>query len=103
MAKHTHPSADLLSLSANLAECDALFAACPDEGNERAASLYERHWSLRERIDRLPAQNLKELKAKAAAATLALKWDPDASNVGEGSFVDMCESINRDIVALAET
>jgi hypothetical protein len=103
MAERTYPGTDLLFLSADLAECDALFAACPDENNERAVSLYERHWSLRERIDRLPAQNLKELKAKAAAATLALKWDPDASSVGEGSFVDMCESINRDIATLAET
>jgi hypothetical protein len=101
MAKHTHPRAGLLSLSADLAECDALFAACPDEEGERASSLYERHWSLRERIDRLPAQNLEELKAKAAAATLALKWDPDASSVGEGSFVDICESISRDIAAMA--
>jgi hypothetical protein len=62
--------------------------------------LLERHWSLRERIDRLPAHSLRELKAKAAAAALALKCDPGAS-VGEGSFVDLCESINPDIAAMA--
>ena len=97
------PNAELPSLAAKLAECDALFSACPDEDYERASSLYERHWSLRERIDRFPARTLKEIKAKAAAATLALKWDPGASSVGEGSFVDLCESINRDIAALPET
>jgi hypothetical protein len=97
-----HPNAQILSVSAKLAECDALLSACPDEDGDRASALYERHWSLRKKINRLQARTLKELQAKATAATLALKWDPGASSVGAGSFVDLCESINRDIATLSE-
>jgi hypothetical protein len=38
---------------------------------------------------------------KVAASELALKWDDDDSSAGEGSFVELCKSINEDIRRLA--
>jgi hypothetical protein len=44
---------------------------------------------------------LVTLKVKVAASDLALKWDDDASSAGEGSFVELCKSINGDVRRLA--
>jgi len=62
---------------------------------------YRLHWSLRERIEDLPARSIKELKIKARAAEFALSKDTDATNIGAGSFVNLSQSIMRDLMALA--
>ena len=38
-----HICSELISLSAELAQCDKLFSACRDTDDERASSLYEEH------------------------------------------------------------
>ena len=91
----------LKTLGAELAECDALFNACPDKDDGGLGELVEQHWALRKRIVSTPARTLDDLKAKVAAADLALRMDEDADRIGE-SFVELCKSINRDIAALAE-
>jgi hypothetical protein len=102
MSNH-HLDAEILSVNAKLAECDALFSACPNEGGDRASALYDRHWSLRKRINRRRAKTVDGLKAKAVAAGFALKWDSGLTDEDKGSFLELCKSINRDIAALAET
>ena len=92
---------DLISLGAELAECDALFSACPDEDGDRASALYEHHWSLRKRMNRSRAKTVDGLKSKAVAAGFALKWDSGLTDEAKGSFVELCKSINQDILALA--
>jgi len=62
---------------------------------------YELHWSLRERIDAVPARSIEGLKVKARAAELALASDPDAECDGCNSFVSQSQSIIRDIHALS--
>jgi hypothetical protein len=93
----------LKTLGAELAECHALFNACPNENDERLGALFEQHWSLRARINQKPAQTLEDLRAKVSAAGLALQQDETAECDAEGSFVELCKSINRDIAALMET
>jgi hypothetical protein len=63
--------------------------------------LYDAHWTLRERINAIPATTIPGLRVKAQAAEFALKWDKDAGCECAGAFLDLCKSINRDIIALA--
>ena len=62
--------------------------------------LYDLHWALRERINRIAADTLEGLRVEARAAEFALKWDGAVENDGDGSFVGLCRSINADILVL---
>jgi hypothetical protein len=93
-------NAKLTALAARLVECHTKLDATPSEEDEQLNRLMDRHWALRERINRIAATTLEGLQAKARAAEIALKEDTDVGNRGEGSFVDLCRSINQDILAL---
>jgi hypothetical protein len=92
--------ATLIALGAELAACDALKCNCPPKDDEQYEPLFLQHWSLRERINRIPATSLEGLRVKARAAAFATKDDTDMSNVGDGSFIGLAQSINRDLFAL---
>jgi hypothetical protein len=96
-----HCDSDLVFLSAELLACDALLSGCSEDDEERVQRLIDRHCSLLTQVTRISARNIGDLKIKVAASALALKWDDDASSAGEGSFVDLCKSINEDIRRLA--
>jgi hypothetical protein len=88
---------------AALAACDALKSACPDgpdDGDEQYEVLYLQHWDLREKINRIPATTIKGLRVKARAAEFAINSDPDTECAGDGCFIDLCRSINRDIFSM---
>jgi hypothetical protein len=91
----------LKTLSVELAECDTLERTCLTKEAEHLESVLEQHWALRARINQIPARTLEDLKAKVSAADLALRLDEAAECDAEGSFVDLCKSINRDIAAMA--
>jgi hypothetical protein len=97
---------ELHSLAGQLAKSDSLLddvlanENC-DAFNSRFHALHAEHWGLLERINRLRATTLTGLAAKACAAEIAFKRDEDASNEGEGSFVELARSINRDLLALS--
>ena len=40
------------------------------------------------------------LRVKARAAEIATKDDADISNIGDGSFIGLAQSINRDLFAM---
>ena len=56
---------------------------------------------MREKINSLQATTLSGLCAKAKAAEFAFKHDTSAECDCEGSFLELCHSINRDIAAIA--
>jgi hypothetical protein len=97
----SHSDPALMSLSVELSACDALLSGCPEEEEERVQRLIDQHCSLLTQITRIWARTIRDLKVKAAAAELALKWDDDASSAGEGSFVELCKSINEDVRGFA--
>lgn len=96
----SYPDPDLVCLSIKLSACDALLSACTEESLQ---SLLDQHHSLLAKINRVSARTIADLKMKVAAAELALKWDDDASSECEGSSVQLCKSVNKDILALAAT
>jgi hypothetical protein len=73
----------------------------PDDDHAAEENRYTRNWSLREKIDAIPARTIDELKVKARAAQIALERDVDHSNDGLGSFANLAQSICRDIDAIA--
>jgi hypothetical protein len=96
-----HTNLALISLSVELSTCDALLSGCPEKDEERVQKLIDQHCFLLTKITQISARTIPDLKVKAAAAELALKWDDDASSAGEGSFVELCKSINEDIRGFA--
>jgi hypothetical protein len=92
--------AELFALAAQLTECDALKSACPDNDDKQHEVLYNQHWNLREKINRIPATTLEGLRVKARAAEFAINSDPDAEFAGDGSFVDLCRSLNKDLLSM---
>jgi hypothetical protein len=96
-----HSDSDLISLSVELSACDALLSGCPEEDEECVQRLIDQHCSLLTQVTRTSARTIRDLKVKVAAAELALRWDDDASSAGEGSFVELCKSINEDAWGLA--
>jgi hypothetical protein len=96
-----HSDADLVSLIAELSACDALLSGCSEYDEEGVQRLIDQHCSLLTQVTRISARTIGDLKVKVAASELALKWDDDASSVGDGSFVELCKSINEDIRRLA--
>ena len=101
MAAPSPSEAELVALGAALARCDVEKTACPDGDEEGFQVLYDEHWALRERINAIPATTIAGLRVKSQAAEFALKWDKDAGCECAGAFLDLCKSINRDIIALA--
>jgi hypothetical protein len=101
MAAPSPSEAELVALGAALARCDVEKTTCPDGDEEGFQVLYDEHWTLRERINAIPATTIAGLRVKAQAAALALKWDNDAQCECAGAFLDLCKSINQDIIALA--
>jgi hypothetical protein len=97
----SHLDPDLVCLSIKLSACDALLCACTEENEEGLQNLLDEHHSLLAKINRVSARTVADLKVKVAAAELALKWDDDASSECEGSFVELCKSVNKDLLALA--
>jgi hypothetical protein len=93
-------TATLIALGAELAACDALKSNCPEKDDEQYAALDLQHWDLREKINRIPAATLEGLRVKARAAEFAIKQDIDVTCEGDGSFVDLCRSINQDIFSM---
>jgi hypothetical protein len=89
----------LHDLLRELEEVNAL--QIPDDDDTAEENRYTRHWSLREKIDAIPARTIDELKVKARAAQIALERDVDHSNDGLGSFANLAQSICRDIDAIA--
>ena len=73
----------------------------PDDDHDDEETRYKRNWSLREKIDAIPARTIDELKVKARAAQIALERDVDHSNDGLGSFANLAQSICRDVDAIA--
>jgi hypothetical protein len=94
LAAKAESDAALISLGAELAACDALKSNCPEKDDEQYAVLDLQHWDLREKINRIPAATLEGIRVKARAAEFAIKEDIDVTCEGEGSFVDLCRSIN---------
>jgi hypothetical protein len=93
--------AELFALAPQLTECDALNSACPDNDDKQHEALYNQHWNLREKINRIPATTLEGLRVKARAAEFAINWDPDNEcGVGDGCFVALARSINQDIFSM---
>jgi hypothetical protein len=80
------------------AEKNAASTMCDDETFEK---LYDRHWALREAINETVATTLAGLRIKATTAELALEGDLEAECRGSGSFVDLCQSLHRDLLALS--
>ncbi len=72
-----------------------------DDDHDDEETRYNRNWSLREKIDAIPARTIDELKVKARAAQIALERDVDHSNDGLGSFANLAQSVCRDIDAIA--
>jgi hypothetical protein len=91
----------LIALGADLVACDALKELCPDDDDAQDAALYEQHWDLREKINRIPATTLDGIRVKARAAEFAFKGDNTHEMEGEGSFVELCRSLNADILSMA--
>ena len=58
----------LIALGAELAEREAKKTATPVDDDEQYSRLYDLHWALRERINRIAADTLEGLRAKARAA-----------------------------------
>jgi hypothetical protein len=94
---NTESDSTLIALGAELAACDARKELCPDSDEQQGDALYEQHWDLRAKINRIPATTIKGLSVKARSAELAIKWDDDVCCKGDGSFRELCRSIIRDI------
>lgn len=89
------PDGTALSLLNALEECDRQRDALTEKDYDTPEdqALYEEHWRLRERIDALPVGSSQCMRAKARAASIALKWDVDASNEGPGSFMSLFKQV----------
>ena len=62
--------------------------------------LFEVHWLLRERIQKIRAASVGDIKAKARAVEFARLQSPDGHLVGPGSFEELTLSLLDDIAAL---
>jgi hypothetical protein len=51
-------------IGAELAACDALKSACPDNDDEQYEALYDQEWDLRGRINRTPATTINPLSVQ---------------------------------------
>jgi hypothetical protein len=103
--------ASLADLGRQLSDCEVFltaFTAVPDNGDatDRLHQLLvDRHWALREEIDRLPARTIRELQIKVEAAWSAV-WMEENSGVlfyedTEGSVHSLLASIRKDVAAMA--
>jgi hypothetical protein len=70
-----------------------------EEGDEAFEKLYDRHWELREAINGIVATTLAGFRIKAMTAELAFECDPEIECRGSGSFLDLCQSLHRDLLA----
>jgi hypothetical protein len=90
----------LLRLAAALSACEARCAASDEICEEES----ETHFALRRAIGTIRATTIAGLRVKAEATELAAQLDDDFFLCeGEGYFVELCRSINRDILSLAES
>jgi hypothetical protein len=55
---------------------------------------------LREAINETVATTLAGLRIKAMTAELAFEYDEETECRGSGSFVDLCQSLHRDLLAV---
>lgn len=94
--KHA-PDAALLDLGAELERVQALRDAFAASGSNGDDPHFDRHWDVREEIDRTPARTTAGLKVKARAAALALRYDQDAEMRGPGSYIGLSLSLFRDL------
>jgi hypothetical protein len=62
--------------------------------------LHARHWELREAINGIASTTLAGFRIKAITAELALDSDKEIECRGAGSFVDLCQSLHRDLLAV---
>jgi hypothetical protein len=90
--------ATLIGLGAELAACDALKSNCPAKDDEQYEALYLQHWDFAGEDQSHPRR--EGLRVKARAAEIATKDDADISNIGDGSFIGLAQSINRDLFAM---
>lgn len=90
--------AELLALGdefdRNRIVADELASTKPEALEEEAA--YNQDWSLRARINALPALTSSGLAAKARATLAAYAWDPEADCDVSGSFVELAKSLATD-------
>jgi hypothetical protein len=68
------------------------------DDDEAFKKLYDRHWALREAINAISANTLAGFRIKAMTAELALECDTEAECRGSGSFIDLCQSLHRDLL-----
>lgn len=93
--------AEFAALLSGLEICDADERVFPDEGDyDELEELWDRHWALRARINRIEARTLEGLRAKAIAAALALRLNEDGDCRCDGAFFNLCLSIQKDILAM---
>jgi hypothetical protein len=95
-----HVDFELEVLCAALVALDGLEQECPDTDAFRLASLIERQWHIRSRIEEFQAQSIVGLACKARAAASALRLDPDVEQDCPGSFRELCKSLCVDAIRL---
>jgi hypothetical protein len=78
-------------------ETTRLYEAEGDDSEYLAS--HERHWTLREAINSVPARTFPELQAKARAAEIELERDADDC-FGPGSFLELSRSLINDLKAM---
>ena len=97
------PDTELLTLGSDLeavhTQREAFDRAHPDRDED---PFYERHWQLREDINGIRATTSAGLTIKARAAQMALHYDPENENEGEGSFRDLSCSLIDDFLELSK-
>jgi hypothetical protein len=71
-----------------------------EESGKAFEKLYDRHWELREAINPIVATTLAGFRIKAMTAELAFECDLEAECRGPGSFVDLCQSLHCDLLAV---
>jgi hypothetical protein len=91
-----HPDGQLLTLGARLKEVDAAKQNHASDDDAYTA-FYEEHWRLREKINETEATTIDGLRVKARAADLAFREDDGVECTGPGSFIELLQSINRDL------
>jgi hypothetical protein len=69
------------------------------DDDEAYEKLHNRHWELREAIDATVATTLAGFRVKAMTAELAFESDKEAECEGAGSFIGLCQSLHRDLLA----
>src|SRR3954471_7159534 len=95
-----HSDPDALALGQRLDTVQQLRDAFDASGSKGEDPHYDAHWEIRERINAIKAKTLDELRVKARAAMLALRYDVDAASVGPGSFVSLSQSLAGDLLAI---